>query len=332
MKALLFRLSLLVFLMTLLFSFAQVTTVEEVASGVYFHEGDRSQGHCNNGWVILEDYVVVIDANFPSGAMEVMPKIRSLTDKPIRFVFDTHHHGDHAYGNQVWADNGAIPVGHTGVIEEMRKYETGYFGSSPGRWEDAAENRPDVAESRLKLPSLLFDEDLFFDDGEKRVELLHFGVAHTHGDGFAWLPNERILFTGDAAVNGPYNYVGDGNVTEWIETLAKAIELKPRIVCPGHGPSGGPEILSDQRDFFMALRSEVKRLFDDGLDSGAVQKSVDSIRATLTGQENIAGYVGSGLAAQVEKVYVELGGQPFETGETEEARRLHARAHGHSHQ
>jgi glyoxylase-like metal-dependent hydrolase (beta-lactamase superfamily II) len=105
---------------------SQINTVKELAPGVYFHEGDlRGKGHCNNGWVIFEDYVLVLDANFPSGAQEILPKIKAQTSKPIRFAFDTHHHGDHAYGNQVWADNGAVPVAHENVVAEMRKYDTG---------------------------------------------------------------------------------------------------------------------------------------------------------------------------------------------------------------
>src|SRR2546430_15321452 len=92
---------------------AEVNKVENVAKDVYFHEGDIGRkGHCNNGWIVFKDYVLVIDANFPSGADEVIPKIREITDKPIRFVFDTHQHGDHAYGDQTFADLGATPVGH----------------------------------------------------------------------------------------------------------------------------------------------------------------------------------------------------------------------------
>src|SRR5215510_3924989 len=72
---------------------SQVNTVKELAPGVYFHEGDiDGKGHCNNGWVIFDDYVLVVDANFPSGAKEILPKIKALTDRPIRFAFDTHHH------------------------------------------------------------------------------------------------------------------------------------------------------------------------------------------------------------------------------------------------
>src|SRR6185503_6456541 len=95
---------------------AEVNKTEKIAADVYFHEGDiKGHGHCNNGWIVFEDYVLVIDGNFPSGAQEIIPKIKAITDKPIRFAFDTHHHGDHAYGNQVWVENGATPVAHTGV-------------------------------------------------------------------------------------------------------------------------------------------------------------------------------------------------------------------------
>src|SRR3989442_13124061 len=139
---------------------AEVNKAEQIAPGVYFHEGDiKGHGHCNNGWVVFEDYVLVIDANFPSGAAEVIPKIRANSNKPIRFAFDTHHHGDHAYGNQIWVDNGATPVAHTGVVEEMKKYE-------PQRWQESAKSRPDVAQSKLKYPSLLFPERMIFDDGK----------------------------------------------------------------------------------------------------------------------------------------------------------------------
>src|SRR5215212_8945671 len=110
-------------------AWAEVNVVSNLAPNVYFHEGDlKGHGHCNNGWIVFEDYVLVIDGNFPSGAKEIIPKIRATTDKPIRFAFDTHHHGDHVYGNQVYADQGATAVAHVGVLEEMRRYETGHYG------------------------------------------------------------------------------------------------------------------------------------------------------------------------------------------------------------
>ena len=310
----------------------EVNKVDPLVQDVYFHEGDlNGKGHCNNGWIILEDYVLVIDANFPSGAQEILPKIRALTQKPIRFAFDTHHHGDHAYGNQVWVENGAVPVAHTGVVDEMKKYETGYYGGKPGRWEDTAKGRADVKASKLKPPSVLFPRELIFDDGKQRVELIHLGVEHTNGDAFAWLPKEKILFTGDACVNGPYNFVGDGNVEKWIGTLEAAKKLGARMVCPGHGPRGDASVLMDQQRFFTSLRAAVGKLVIAKKRPQEVRDSVEQIRAELAADAGIARYISKdSISAQVEKVHIEMTGERFPGAQNsvETAHLHHARQHG----
>lgn len=311
---------------------SQTDTVKELAPGVFFHEGDlKGRGHCNNGWVVFDDYVLVIDANFPSGAQQVIQKIKAQTNKPIRFAFDTHHHGDHAYGNQVWADNGGTIVAHENVLSAMRKYETGLFGGRPGRWEETAKQREDVKASRLKAPSLLYRDVMIFDDGTHRVELRYFGVGHTHGDGFAWLPKERILFTGDAAVNGPYNFLGDGNTGAWIETLAAARKLGASIVAPGHGPVGDGGVLEAQRQFFVALRAEVEKR--KGLPPDRVQAEVSAIRTALIARHPT--YIDAGekpvtsFESQVAQVYQEITGKVFPNRATlEDARHAHDRHHG----
>ncbi len=292
---------------------AEVNKAEKVGEGVYFHEGDIGRkGHCNNGWIIFSDYVLVVDGNFPSGANEVIPKIRAMTDKPIRFAFNTHAHGDHAYGNRIWHEAGAVAVAHEGVLDEMKSNETGYFGDRPGRWEDLAKNRKDVADTKLHPPSLLFRNELFFEDKTQRVELLYFGVAHTRGDGWAWLPKERILFTGDACVNGPYNYVGDGNVDQWIRTLEAVRKLKPRLVCPGHGPVGGPEVLDQQLRYFVTLRNEIRKLHAAGKTAVEVKESVETLKGLIRKDDEIARYLGTMFEGQVEKIHIELGGKPFQ--------------------
>jgi cyclase len=310
----------------------QINTVKQLAPDVYFHQGDLSgKGHCNNGWVIFEDYVLVLDANFPSGALEIIPKIKAQTNKPIRFAFDTHHHGDHAYGNQVWVDNGAVPVAQENVLAEMRKYETGFFGGKPGRWEGEAKARDDLKATRLKPPSLLYKDLMIFDDGKHRVELRYFGVGHTHGDGFAWLPNEKILFTGDAAVNGPYNYMGDGDSGSWIDTLAKVQQLGATVVAPGHGPVGDARVLEAQREYFVALRGEVEKR--KNLPPDRLQADVPAIREALLKQH--ATYIDTAakpitsFESQVAQVYRELTGKEFpKKSVMEEARRAHERHHG----
>jgi len=309
-----------------------------VAPDVYFHEGqvsDAADAVCNNGWIMFEDYVLVIDANFPAGAKLIISKIRALTDKPIRFAFDTHHHGDHAYGNQVFVENGGVPVAHTGVIQEMKRYETGYYGHEPGRWEAEMKGRADLRTTKLKPPSVLFSKDLIFDDGKHRVELMHLGVAHTHGDAVAWLPNERILFTGDVCVNGPYNYVGDGDVGKWVATLDAARKLGANIVCTGHGPRSTETVLNDQQAFFRALREQVGSVMTN-VSPDQTKARIETIRANLKSNAQIARYVSDsvgqddGFPSQVVKVYEELTGNKLIAlvHEPHRARHAHARSHG----
>ncbi len=240
-----------------------------------------------------------------------MPKVRETSDKPVRFAFITHHHGDHAYGNQVWAEVGATIVATEAALGEMKTVETGYYGGGPGRWENAAKKRPDVAASRLKPPTLLFPRELFFDDGKRRVELRWFGVAHTKGDAFVWLPKEKILYTGDACVNGPHNNLNDGNVAEWIKTLEKVKQLGAEKVVPGHGPIGGPEILVDQQAYFVDLHRRVKAHFEAGRSPAEMKAAVPELAAELKKVANIARYVPENLTTQAEKVYRELGGAAF---------------------
>ena len=78
--------------------------VKRIAPGVWFREGELlDKGYCNNIWIEMKDYLIVVDANFPSGAEACLADIKKTSPKPVKYVFDTHHHGDHAYGNPVWS-------------------------------------------------------------------------------------------------------------------------------------------------------------------------------------------------------------------------------------
>jgi glyoxylase-like metal-dependent hydrolase (beta-lactamase superfamily II) len=90
---------------------AEPGEVKNLAPGVYVWQGDRDKREpANCRLVIFNDYVLVVDANFPWGVREILPKIRATTNKPIRFVLNTHYHGDHAYGNAIFVDAGAMIV------------------------------------------------------------------------------------------------------------------------------------------------------------------------------------------------------------------------------
>ena len=113
---------------------AQPGTVKQIVPGVWFREGDlKDLGHCNNIIIEMKDYLIVVDANFPSGARLAMEAAKKVSNKPVKYVFDTHHHGDHAYGNPVWTQAGATTLAYKGVTEEMKRYE-------PKRWLATAKN------------------------------------------------------------------------------------------------------------------------------------------------------------------------------------------------
>jgi len=252
--------------------------VKEVAPGVYFRYSSISAtdknvvfGGSNNIWIVFEDYVVVIDANFPQGADEVIAAVKKTTDKPIRYVLDTHHHGDHAYGNAVFAKAGASIVAQANCARLLRIDGPKDFAEA-GR---GPTGRDDVRKSTLKVPNLVFDDKLVLDDGKQRVEFLFRGHAHTAGDAFAYLPRHKILCTGDACVNGAFNFMGHADSASWIRVLERLEQLDVQMVCPGHGPIAGKDLLEKQKRYFVELRRQVQQGIDANKELDDILKSID---------------------------------------------------------
>ncbi len=252
--------------------------VKEIAPGVFFRYSSISAtdktvpfGGSNNTWIVFEDYVVVIDANFPKEAGDVIEAVRKTTKKPIRYVFDTHHHGDHSYGNAVFGEAGASIIAQANCARLLRV-------NGPKEFADAGKGktgRKDVADSRLKVPNVIFDDKLVLDDGNQRVEFLFIGHAHTAGDGVAYLPRHKILCTGDACVNGAYNFMGHADSASWIRALEKMQQLDVKLVCPGHGALAGKDLLETQKRYFVELRREVTRGIEARQDVDDILKNLD---------------------------------------------------------
>lgn len=247
--------------------------VYEMAPGVYFRKAQTQPVFtgCNQGWVIFKDFVLVIDANFPGQAEFVLPEIRKTTDKPIKYVFDTHYHGDHADGNQQYAGIGATVVAHERSQALFQTKGIGAFTeakSDPNRKEE-------YGPLEYAMPSLYFSHKLVFDDGEQRVELLFLGHAHTAGDAVAWLPKHGILFTGDACVNGAFNYTGDGNTESWISALNGMEDLGVKQVAPGHGELSDAGLIALQRRYFVELRGAVKEALGKGKKLDEIKNELD---------------------------------------------------------
>ncbi len=285
---------------------AKPETVMKITDGVWFREGDlKNLGHCNNIIIEMKDYLIVVDANFPSGAKAAMADAKMVSSKPVKYVFDTHHHGDHAYGNSVWTEAGATTLAYKGVAEEMKRYE-------PARWQDTAKTRKDVAElnrTTVEPPKQTFDKNLFvLEDSTRRVEFHHLGWAHTRGDGFVYLPKEKILCTGDAVTTGPYNYTNDGNIANWPKVAKAAQKLNVTRVLPGHGEPGGKEVLAGEERFMTELHKAVKSAVGQGKKLSDLVEMKDNrpVKTSVQLPESVKNWVGPSLAAQVKDTFEEI--------------------------
>jgi glyoxylase-like metal-dependent hydrolase (beta-lactamase superfamily II) len=276
---------------------ANPETVRIVVPGVWFREGDMDQGHSNNVIIEMKDYLIVVDANYPSGARAAMEDAKRISSKPVKYVFDTHHHGDHLYGNSVWTATGATTIAFKQVGEELKRFE-------PARWHAAEKTRADVAELHRdgpEPPKQDVNEPLYvLSDGARKVEFRYFGWAHTRGDGFVYLPKEQVLCTGDAVVNGPYNNTSDAHIGNWPTVLHAAEKLKVKFVLPGHGVMGGPELVTGQSQFMAELYKLVKA----GVDQ---HKSVEELQASVQMPRPVEGWVAErSLKQQIKDTFDEI--------------------------
>lgn len=265
-----------------------------IAPGVWFLLGDASKGYSNTTVIEMQDLLIVVDANYPARAREIMAELKQLSPKPVRYVFDTHAHGDHSYGNSLWTAAGATTLAYYKILDEMNRYE-------PARWQAAEAKRDDVRslhEPDVQRPLKTFRKSPFVvKDATREVDFLFLGWGHTPADGYVWLPRERVLCTGDAAVNGPRNKLWDANIANWPRLLEKAEQLDPLYVLPGHGDAGGAEILAGQRQFLLDLYSAVKAQVDEG-------KALTEIKVQLP--ERDKNWVPKDLSWDVEATYTEI--------------------------
>jgi glyoxylase-like metal-dependent hydrolase (beta-lactamase superfamily II) len=234
---------------------AQPGAITQIAPGVWFREGEMATGHCNNVVIEMNDYLIVVDANYPSGARALLADVPKLSSKPIKYVVDTHHHADHAYGNALFTAKGAITIGHVGMVEEMKRYE-------PKFWQGVARVRKDVAELNAdgpEPPRQTYTESPYvLSDPGRRVELHHFTWGHTRGDTFVYLPWEKVLCTGDVVVNGPHSDPKHAFMGNWANEVRAAAQLDVVHVLPGHGAHGGKELLEGEIEFFDTLYKTVE--------------------------------------------------------------------------
>ncbi len=247
---------------------SQSGEVQQLAPGVYWRAaGPDKRIIANSGWVEFRDYVLVIDANYPLGARAILSDVRKTTSKPIKFVFDTHYHADHAFGNGVFADAGATIICSADCAAESAR-------KNPAAWAKYA----DAKGEKLEHAQIGFPDKLVFDDGTQRVELIKVGPGHTLGDSVAWLPKQRIMFTGDLCVNrrsGNNVADADANPEGWVRALDGLAKYEPSQVIPGHGLAGDKQALIGQRAYLAAIIAGVRKGIAKGESADRLAESLD---------------------------------------------------------
>lgn len=231
---------------------AQPRAFKEIVPGVWFRE---SGGGCNNIVIEMSDHLVIVDANYPGLALDLVREIQAYSTKPIKLVIDTHHHPDHLYGNPIYTRLGATTIAHIGVLDELKRFE-------PEMWRSVSKARKDTSildRSEPEPPQKTYSESPYIiSDGNRRIELWHFAFGHTRGDTFVYLPQEKILCAGDVVVNGPFSDPKHAYMAGWPREIRAAQALDVEIVLPGHGPPAGKDLLAHQIEFFEELYRAVE--------------------------------------------------------------------------
>ncbi|MEG3638358.1 MBL fold metallo-hydrolase [Magnetococcus sp. PR-3] len=253
---------------------------EQVADGVYVIHGPlgipsvANQGFMNNpAFIITETGVVVVDpgSSLQAGRM-VLDQIRTITSKPITHVLNTHVHGDHWLGNHGIAE--AYPevkiLAHPAMIEEAR-------ASQADRWltymAKATEGFTQGTEAII--PTQAIEDDATLHIGGLTLEILAPAKAHSGTDIMIYLPQQQLIITGDNMTSKRFGRLDDGTYMGNIAACDRALEKPLAVVIPGHGPTGGAEVISTYRMYLDTLYNRVKDLYEEGeLDTPHAMKPV----------------------------------------------------------
>ena len=263
--------------------------LEKVADGVHVAVAAHAyKVNCNTAIVESDDGVLIVDSHSkPSAARVIVRRVRELTQKPVRYLVNTHFHWDH------WQGNEAYPAAYPGVevitnditreamVKKSLKRIQDHLRAVPReiaqlRADLAAATDParraqlqsdvhqaeaylaELAQLRPALPTLAFERTMRLYKRDREIHLLHLGRAHTEGDVFVFLPKEKVVITGDAVI-GWTPFMGDGYPEDWVGTLDRLAALDFDRMILGHGPPAGRDWLRLFRGYIADLVEAVRR-------------------------------------------------------------------------
>lgn len=209
----------------------KTVSFDELAPGLY---GYTAEGDPNSGVVVGDESVLVVDAQAtPAMARDVIARVRTVTDKPIRHLVLSHYHAVRVLGASGYegAEVIASDIAREMIVERGQQDMDSEIGRFP-RLFRGKEGIPG-----LTWPHVTFHKRMTLWLGRREVQIIHIGRSHTAGDTVVWLPKERVLFAGDTVEFGATPYCGDAHFGDWPGTLDAIRALRPEKLVPGRGRS-----------------------------------------------------------------------------------------------
>ncbi len=256
---------------------AKELPLKKIADGVFAFGGvhelmteTNGGAICNLGVVVGADAAAVIDSggSIPQ-ARALIAAIRKATDRPVRYLINTHMHPDHIFGNAAFRDIGATIAGHRNLPRALAARGEFYLSSYRGQIGDELMKGVEIVP-----PALLVDDRLDLDLGGRTLELRAWKPAHTDNDLTAYDPATRTLFAGDL-VFMEHLPTMDGSLLGWLRQMDELAAIGAARVVPGHGPvpADWPEALEDERRYFAVLAGDIRKSIADGQPLSEAVKS-----------------------------------------------------------
>ncbi|OWY11293.1 MBL fold metallo-hydrolase [Thioclava sp. F42-5] len=246
----------------------------EVGEGLYAF---TAEGDPNTGVIIGDDSVMIVEAQAtPRLARKVIECVRSVTDKPISHLVLTHYHAVRVLGASAY---GAREI----IMSDTTRAQVAERGQED--WDSEFGRFPRLFQGHEEIPGLTWPTTTFSDQmtvylGNRRVDIMHLGRAHTAGDAVIWVPDQEVMFTGDIVEYHSACYCGDGHFGDWPETLANIAAFEPRAIAPGRGDAllgekMVTEALENTADFVRSTFKPVERVVARG---GTLKEAWDAVR------------------------------------------------------
>ena len=258
----------------------------------------ENQGFMNNpAFVVTKDGVVVIDpgSSEQAGRM-VLRQVRKVTTKPVTHVLNTHVHGDHWLGNQAIHD--AYPQAQIMAHPEMIRAAT---GGAAKRWLDIMDRLTQgfTRGTRALIPTIAVVESQTFSAGGIEFRIHAPEKAHSRTDIMIEVASESLVFLGDNVLNGRFGQMDDGTFHGSIAACERALAIPAKIFVPGHGKTGGREIVGAYRGYLAALLETVKREYDAGKQDYEMKTTVKTAVAPYAAWEGFDQHFGRHISVAV---------------------------------